>query len=197
MKMGDLEKRLVNSKRHAQANVKVIERLFPYLDLKGINNVLEIGCGIGMLSDYLSRSYDMKVVGIDVDAEQIEIAIKFLTDNNKLSFAVESATDLPFDNSAFDMVLSFKVLHHISKWETVLNEVNRVLKPKGVFVFSDFCYTPFLKRILSPFVKNYGLYTLDDLIGYLTGMDIAVIHQEKSMPFILPRHDILFRKGSG
>jgi len=197
MKMGKIEKIFVNSKRHAKGNIRVIERLFPYTDLKGIENVLEIGCGVGMLSDYLSKNYDMNVVGTDVDADQIEIAKKYFKDNEKLSFSIETATNLPFDNSAFDMVLSFKVLHHISDWETVLKEVNRVLRPKGIFVLSDFIYTPFLKKIFKPFGKNYGLYTLNDIFGYLAGIDIKVIHHEKSMPIIFISNDILFQKDSG
>ena len=35
MKMGKIEKIFVNSKRHAKGNIRVIELLFPYIDLKG------------------------------------------------------------------------------------------------------------------------------------------------------------------
>ena len=196
MKMGKFEKIFVNSKRHAKGNIRVIERLFSCLELKGIENVLEIGCGIGMLSDYLSKNYEMNVVGTDIDAEQIEIGEKYFKDNDKLSFSVESATSLAFGNSVFDMILSFKVLHHIDDWKTVLKEVNRVLKPEGIFVFSDFCYTPFMKKILQPFAKNYGLYTINDILAYLSGIDFKVIHQRQAMPFFFASHDILFQKSS-
>jgi len=197
MKMGKFEKTFVNSKRHAKGNIRVIEQLFPYLDLKGIQTVLEIGCGVGMLCDHLSQVYDMNVVGIDVDPEQIKIAKKHYSNNHKLSFSVKTATSLPFDNSTFDMILSFKVIHHISDWESVLNEVSRVLRPKGIFVFSDFSYAPFCKKILKPFGKNYVLYTIDDIVRYLDGLDMQVIHQNKSMPFIFLRYDIIFEKGAG
>jgi ubiquinone/menaquinone biosynthesis C-methylase UbiE len=192
--MGKFEKIFVNSKRHAKGNIRVIEQLFPYLDLKGIENVLEIGCGVGMLCDYLSQMYDMNVVGIDVDPEQIKIAKKHYSNNRKLSFSVKTASNLLFDNSSFDMILSFKVLHHISDWEIVLKEVNRVLRSNGIFVFSDFSYAPFCKKILKPFGKNYGLYTIDDIVRNLDGLDMQVIYQNKSMPFIFSRYDILFRR---
>ena len=48
MKMGKLEKKFVNSKRHAQTNIELIERLFDRIDLQNITNVLEIGCGAGI-----------------------------------------------------------------------------------------------------------------------------------------------------
>ena len=68
------------------------------------------------------------------------------------------------------MVLSFNVIHHISGWKNVLKEVHRVLRPAGVFVFSDFAYTAFLKRVFMPIVKNYGLYTVAEIIDYLAGI---------------------------
>lgn len=196
MKMGKFEKIFVNSKRHAKGNIRIIERLFSYLDLKEIKNALEIGCGVGMLSDYLSQKYDINIFGIDVDPEQIEVAKEYFKDNKKLSFSVESAIDLPFDNSSFDMVLSFKILHHISGWQSVLKEVQRVLKPNGILVFSDFAYVPFLKKVLKPVVKNYGVYTLADIINYLVKFNFQIIHQEKSLEFMFGMHNILFQKFS-
>jgi len=196
MKMGKFEKIFVNSRRHAKGNIRVTERLFSYLDLEEIKNVLEIGCGIGMLSGHLSQKYDMNVFCIDVDHEQIEIAKKYFKDNTKISFSVESATNLPFENSSFDMVLSFNVIHHISGWKNVLKEVQRVLRPAGVFVFSDFAYTAFLKRVFMPIVKNYGLYTVAEIIDYLARINFPIIHQEKSSAFIFGNHNILFQKSS-
>ena len=196
MKMWKSEKIFVNSRRHAKENIRITERLFSYLDLEEINNVLEIGCGIGMLSSYLSQKYDMNVFGIDVDHEQIKIARKYLKDNTKLSFSVESATNLPFENYSFDMVLSFNVIHHISDWKNVLKEVHRVLRPFGVFAFSDFAYTAFIKRVFVQIVKNYGLYTVAEIIDYLAGINFQIIHQEKSSTFIFRNHNILFRKSS-
>ena len=196
MKMWKFEKKFVNSRRHAKGNIRVTKRLFSYLDLEETNNVLEIGCGVGMLSDHLSQKYDMNVFGIDIDHEQIEIAKKCFKNNTKLSFSVESATNLPFENSSFDMVLSFNVIHHISSWKNVLKEVHRVLRPAGVFVFSDFGYPAFLKRIFMPIVKNFGLYTVAEIIDYLTGINFHIIHQEKSSAFIFRNHNILFQKSS-
>jgi ubiquinone/menaquinone biosynthesis C-methylase UbiE len=195
--MGKFEKTFVNSKRHAKGNIRIIEQLFARLDLKRIENVLEIGCGVGMLCDHLSQMYDMNVFGIDADPEQIKIAKKHYSNNRKLSFSVKTATNLLFDNSSFDMILSFKVLHHISDWEIVLKETNRVLRSKGIFVFSDFSYAPFCKKILKPFAKNYGVYTIGDIVGYLNGLDMQAIYQNKSMPFLFSRYDILFQKGAG
>jgi ubiquinone/menaquinone biosynthesis C-methylase UbiE len=196
VKMSKVEKKFVNTRRHAQGNIRVLKRLFNHLDLQNIKNALEIGCGAGMLSNYLTQDYDIKVVGTDVDPEQIEIANKYFKGNKNLSFSVESAADLPFENDRFDMVLIFKVLHHINDWPKVLNEIGRVLKPNGYFVFSDFAYSKLLKKSLQSIVKNYGLYTLDDIIKHLSKNNITVIHREKSFGILFTPHNMLFKKVS-
>ena len=48
MRMDRFEKKFVNSKQHAQQNIKIMERLIKNIDIKKIRNVLEIGCGAGI-----------------------------------------------------------------------------------------------------------------------------------------------------
>jgi ubiquinone/menaquinone biosynthesis C-methylase UbiE len=51
-----------------------------------------------------------------------------------------SATDLPFPDASFDVVVSCTMLHHIpspAEQDTVLGEAIRVLRPGGWFVGSD------------------------------------------------------------
>jgi SAM-dependent methyltransferase len=69
---------------------------------------------------------------------------------------------MPFENCKFDCAFGTEVLEHCPKPEIVLKEVNRVLKPGGVFFFTvpflwplhevpydEFRYTPFsIKRLL-------------------------------------------------
>lgn len=50
---------------------------------------------------------------------------------------------LPFEASAFDVVVSFEVLEYIIETKIALSEINRVLKSGGLFVFS----VPFLDPV--------------------------------------------------
>jgi ubiquinone/menaquinone biosynthesis C-methylase UbiE len=143
MKIGKFEKKFVNSKRHAQKNIELIERLFKHIDLKNISNVLEIGCGIGITAEHLYNKYNMNVVGTDVDPEQIMFAKKHQKESKQLKFMELDATILPFENQEFDMVISMFVLHHIGSWDKTLTEISRVLKPNGYFIFYDLAYSRF------------------------------------------------------
>ena len=52
-------------------------------------------------------------------------------DYPKIDFRVGSAEDLPFGDKLFDVVILGDVLEHVNNETKSLNEIHRVLKPKG------------------------------------------------------------------
>jgi len=194
MKMGQIEKRFVNSKRHAQKNLELVERLFNRIDLRNTIRVLEIGCGVGIVSAHLTNRYNMNVVGIDLDSEQIAIARMYNKENEHLRFIEADATKLPFGDQEFDMVLSIYVLHHMGNWEKPLEEINRVIKPDGYFIFYDLACSKFTARIFGPFVRKYAFYTIDDINHCLSRDGFKTIHTEKPKGIIMKEYSIVFRK---
>jgi len=194
MKMGQIEKRFVNSKRHAQKNLELVERLFNRIDLRNTIQVLEIGCGVGIVSAHLTNRYNMNVVGIDLDSEQIAIAKMYNKENDHLKFIEADSTKLSFGDQEFDMVLSIYVLHHIGNWQKTLEEIDRVLKQNGYFIFYDLAYSKFATRIFGPIVRSYGLYAIDDISHCLRRNNFKVIHAEQPSGIIMKNHSIIFRK---
>ena len=192
--MGKIEKSFVNSKRHAQKNLELVERLFNRLDLRNTARVLEIGCGVGIVSAHLTNRYTMDVIGTDLDSDQIAMAKTYNNESEYLNFVIADATELPFFNQKFDMVLSIYVLHHIGNWKNTLKEINRVLKKNGYFIFYDFAYSKFTTRIFSPIVKNYGLYSIDDVSHCLRRNGFKVIHTEEPKGLIMKKYSVVFRK---
>ena len=175
MKMSKLEKKFVNSRRQAERNIKIAEQLFTQIDSSNVKKVLEVGCGIGVLSSYLAREYKWDVTGIDLDPEQIERAKNDNVENEYLKFFEADATKLPFENREFDMVLSFDVLHHIPNWDKAFTEISRVLSPKGAYILNDLALPRFAARIS----KNWGVFAVDDIINDLKRNSFEVIYEEK------------------
>jgi ubiquinone/menaquinone biosynthesis C-methylase UbiE len=198
MKMNKLEKKLVNSKKREERNIQLIEHYFARsgIDLHNVNRVLDIGCGVGYVARYLSDRYEMEVVGVDVDPEQIEFAKEYSKENEGLHFQVADATQLPFEDNQFDMVLSFMVIHHIGDWRGVLDEVDRVLKPEGVYILWEITYPGFMAKVFRPMAKNYGIFTRDELLGYLGDNDCEVIYEEKKMHMMLKALGLVTRRES-
>jgi len=95
--------------------------------------VLDAGCGGGRTAAWLVEQ-GADVVGIDVSAELLRLARDRLPE---ASFVLaDLAEPLPFEDGAFDLVVSSLVMHYLRDWTPTLRELRRVLRPGGVVVLS-------------------------------------------------------------
>jgi len=102
-------------------------------DLEG-RRVLDAGCGVG---DHVPWLLDAgaTVVGVDASAEPVDRARDRFGDPATFQRA-DLGESLPFDDGAFDVVLSHLVLDHVADLGTAFGEFHRVLAPDGVLVFT-------------------------------------------------------------
>jgi len=88
-------------------------------------HVLEDGCGVGEYLAHLTE-YAQHAVGLDYEFERT------LEASTKVTEVVCGAGEkLPFPNDYFDLVLSHEVLEHVQDDQQAVNEIIRVLKPRG------------------------------------------------------------------
>lgn len=186
--MSTFEKMFVNPSAHAR-NIKVIEQLFSQIDLNNVKKVLEIGCGIGVLSSYLAEKYKWEVTGIDLDPEQIKRAKKKHRENKCLKFLEADALSLPFENDEFDLVLSSDALHHmLPDRDKVLDEISRVLRANGFYVLNDLAFPRFT------LFKKWSI-PVDEIINYMKGNNCKIVYDKKSKITIMGwRFGIIFQK---
>jgi 2-polyprenyl-3-methyl-5-hydroxy-6-metoxy-1,4-benzoquinol methylase len=92
--------------------------------------VLEIGCGAGQLTHWLSEN-GIDVMGVDMSPNLIEYAMR---GRSSAQFAVMDAQSLAFASQSFDVVLSFDVLEHLPDVSSHLHEVRRVLREGGSYL---------------------------------------------------------------
>lgn len=103
--------------------------------------VLDIGCGLGAIDVLLVEEHHAQsVVCIDVEPELIEQARRMHVDTDaakRLDFRLVEPGPLPFADSEFDVVFSKDSIIHIPNKTACYQEIARVLKPDGLFAFSD------------------------------------------------------------
>ena len=180
MKMGKIEKWFMNTEHHAEHVIRRAEKLLQYVNVKEKGNLLEVGCGNGAVSKYVAKTYRLNVTGIDVDPEQIRHAQENINNTPNVRFLEADSIDLPFQDNDFDIVLSFGVMHHISNWTDALQEINRVLKPKGYFVYWDIVYSKWLAKIGKLFSHKYGMTTMHALNVFIEKTHFFTIHSKLS-----------------
>ncbi|WP_428820917.1 methyltransferase domain-containing protein [Microbulbifer sp. MCCC 1A16149] len=110
------------------------------LNLKPGQRVLDLGCGEGRHAIHLMLTDAVDIFGIDLSLRDIttasERAQPFIAAGQqagRVQFGVGNALQLPFSDDFFDVVICSEVLEHIEDYQGVLGEINRVLKPAGVF----------------------------------------------------------------
>jgi ubiquinone/menaquinone biosynthesis C-methylase UbiE len=91
----------------------------------GAGSVLDAGCGEGETLERLAGVLSGPITGVDLNAGSVEFTAKRIPSGN---FQVADLTDLPFEDSSFDLVLCLEVLEHIPDPAPALNELVRVCR---------------------------------------------------------------------
>ena len=106
------------------------------------SRILVPTCGPGGLCLELARNGHL-VHGIDISKGAIDIAKKFAEENpykdnfGSLNYSVADLNKIELDENSYDMVIAWDGLHHILLLERFMQQINKALKPDGLFIFSD------------------------------------------------------------
>lgn len=97
--------------------------------------VLDVGCGGGFMAETLARK-GASVVGVDPSAPAVEAAREHAKAHGlSIDYRVGSGERVPMTSATADCVVCVDVLEHVESVDRVLDEVRRVLKPGGIFLF--------------------------------------------------------------
>ncbi len=106
---------------------KVAEALVHHYDLPDNPKILDVGCGKGfLLFDFLKARPDAQIYGIDISEYAIENSKEEIRDRLQIG----NATDLPWPDDYFDLVISVNAFHNLYNYELAdaLREFERVGK---------------------------------------------------------------------
>jgi SAM-dependent methyltransferase len=105
------------------------------------SRALEVGCGSGRYALQVAEMIGCSVVGVDINEAGIHNGRALARSRNladRVSFEhCDASEKLPFSEATFDAAFANDVLCHVPGRLALLQEVFRVLKPLGRFLFSD------------------------------------------------------------
>jgi ubiquinone/menaquinone biosynthesis C-methylase UbiE len=120
-------------------------RILSAANITAQDRVLDLGCGIGNILIALAERTDFihPAAGVDVSPDLIRIGEREIAQaglRDRIGLQVAPATRLPFEDGAFDVVLTSHVLKHLDDEAllTSFREVLRVLRPGGRFLLWEF-----------------------------------------------------------
>ena len=100
--------------------------------------VLEVGCGTGVLARVLARWPKVgRVVGVDPATSLIQRARALADGIANLVFEEADARSLPFRDGVFDVAVFDSTLSHVPGVEQALEQARRVLRPAGCLAVFD------------------------------------------------------------
>jgi len=138
-----------------------------FFPLKG--KILEIGIGSGANLQYYGKS--AQVIGIDNSPAMLKIARKKLVASEKINTKIMrmNAAKLRFEDKSFDYVVTSLIFCSTKNPEKVMQEIHRVLKPKGKAIMLEHVVSSnkgiaFIQRAINPITK----WLIDDNVAYDT-----------------------------
>jgi len=114
---------------------QTVKRFRDYYNLAEGSSVLDIGSGKGfMLHDFKELMPKINVEGIDISEYGIENAIETM----KPFLRIGNATELPFEDNSFDLIISINTVHNLAPddCKKALSEIQRVSR-KNAFITVD------------------------------------------------------------
>lgn len=166
---------------------EVYDTLVELADVHEGQEILDVGCGTGILSSRLAQASDgIKVCGVDTGSHMIKAAAKRMQRHrHRVEYRVGTATRLPYSNGRFDIVVSCLLFHLLQgpEKESALREIFRILKPGGRYVCAEFETVP-----VGLFQRHLSAYPSDliETVGF--GVDAQL-----AGPSITKRRPVVYR----
>lgn len=163
----------------SRMSIQLYHRVATQAELAG-KDVLEVGCGRGGGASWIAGLGPRRMVGVDLSPMAIEFCRRAHVRDN-LEFLVGDAGALPFADRSFDVVVNVESSHCYPSMDRFLSEVRRVLRPGGVFAWTDARFDDQLVELEQAFARS-GLTLVDQ--RDISGNVVAAL--DKAAPTRLP-----------
>lgn len=119
--------------------------------------IVEVGAGPGLLAIELHKIWpESRIVGVDPSNEMLRIASENASMAGMSSFEARlgTAEELPLAANSADLVVSQSSFHEWDDQQRGLEEIFRILKPRGILILKDYnraWLSPWKRKLLGLF----------------------------------------------
>jgi cyclopropane fatty-acyl-phospholipid synthase-like methyltransferase len=118
--------------QHGFADLEQLELLLQVTRLGSRQRVLDLGCGNGMITEYLSDRTGAHITGLDYIPQAIRRALqRTASKSDRLAFLIGDINQLELPGSAFDAILSIDTMYFSQDYTATLRELKAALQPGG------------------------------------------------------------------
>lgn len=129
--------------------------LLAALDLGGMRDLLDAGCGTGALIELLlARDPALHITGVDPSEGMLAVARRRLSGRG-VTLLHGEAEHLPLSGDSCDVVVMANALHYVAHPFAALDEARRVLRPGGRIAIVDYVPRGPLPRLADWLVRRY------------------------------------------
>jgi cyclopropane fatty-acyl-phospholipid synthase-like methyltransferase len=158
-----------NFGQHGMADYTQVDQLLDRINAGPGDVILDVGCGYGLISQYISNKTGARVVGVDLAPSAIKFASALTQKNDKLQFEVMDIENLDFPAGAFSHIVSIDTIYYASSTRTLLEKFSWIGQPRlKVGVLRTFPIRTFTKETWSPHRTELAVLLSDTFGGYET-----------------------------
>jgi ubiquinone/menaquinone biosynthesis C-methylase UbiE len=149
-KIRDFQSKTYHLQRTSYHTKLWLDAVNKYLKIKWRDKVLDAGCGVGLFLIPLAKKC-REIFGVDFSLKSLTLLKNEISNlqfkNAKILCA--DVTHIPLPSEYFDKIMLIEVLQHIPTHQLrvkTINELYRILRPKGILLIMAYRFGGFLKR---------------------------------------------------
>ena len=180
---------------NAKIQKKMAERLLSFLDRKDFNDILEIGCGTGFLTQLVNEKFSFKTYTANDIVESCEKYVKEI--NPKINF-IPADIEKAVENSdkKYDLIISNAAFQWVENLKSFIKLLVSKLNDGGILLFSTFGPENF-REVNFVLGKTLPYYSANELQEIIKDYKNIVEQEMHVMAFKTPKDILKHIKSTG
>ena len=108
-----------------------LDHLLKILRIDSGSHILDLGCGIGRITEYVCETTNAAVTGLDFAAGAIQRARGRNKGNRKLHYIVGDMNNLQLEANSFDVIIAIDTVYFVEDLKTLIGKLKEIVKNGG------------------------------------------------------------------